>query len=179
VIDFAAHGLGVQYGTVALVPAKEQWGIIAAELAAQVEAALAGVAQAVEHVGSTSVPGLLAKPIVDLAIGLPAATPLDDVEGPLLQLGWIYRGDAGDDGGWVFVMEDPPRHRVAHAHGVEFGGEQWVRYLKFRHLLRNDATARQTYEDAKAKLAKRFPDGRKGYAAGKGPTVRQLLASVA
>jgi GrpB-like predicted nucleotidyltransferase (UPF0157 family) len=57
-----------------------------------------------------------------------------------------------------------------------FGGERWARYLRFRELLRHDATARQTYEDAKLQLAERFPDGREGYTAGKGPTVRQLLA---
>jgi GrpB-like predicted nucleotidyltransferase (UPF0157 family) len=176
-MDFAAVGLGLQYGTVALVRADKRWGVVANVLVAQVETALAGVAHAVEHVGSTSVPGLLAKPIVDLAIGLQSATALDEVDGRLSQLGWIYRGDASNDGGWVFVLEDSPWHRVAHAHGVEFGGEQWVRYLRFRDLLRRDAAARQTYEDTKLRLAEQFPDGRNGYTAGKDPTVRQLLAS--
>jgi GrpB-like predicted nucleotidyltransferase (UPF0157 family) len=177
VIDFAAVGLGLQYGTVALVRADEQWGAVAEMLSAKIEEALVGVADDVEHIGSTSVPGLLAKPIVDLAIGMSSATSLDDVEEPLSRLGWIYRGDAGDDGGLVFVLEDSPWHRVAHAHGVEFGGGQWCRYLQFRELLRRDAAARRTYEDAKLKSAARFPDGRKDYLAGKDPTVRQLLAS--
>jgi GrpB-like predicted nucleotidyltransferase (UPF0157 family) len=174
-MDFAAVGLGLQYGTVALVRADERWEVVASVLAAQIETALA-LAQAVQHVGSTSVPGLLAKPIVDLAVGLPPGTALGEVEEPLSRLGWIYRGDAGDDGGWVFVLEDAPRHRVAHAHGVEFGGDQWIRYLQFRDLLRRDASARQTYEDSKLRLAERFPDGRKDYLAGKDQTVRQLLA---
>jgi hypothetical protein len=47
------------------------------------------------------------------------ARDLIEIAEPMSQLGWIYRGDAGDDGGWVFVMEDAPWHRVAHAHGVE------------------------------------------------------------
>ncbi len=176
-VDFAAAGLGLQYGTVALVRADERWGAVAGVLAAEIETALAGRAQAVEHVGSTSVPGLLAKPIVDLAVGLSSATALDEVEAPLSRLGWIYRGDAGDQGGWVFVLEDSPWHRVAHAHGVEFGSEQWVRYLQFRELLRRDAAARQTYEEAKLLLAERFPDGRQDYLSGKDRTVRQLLDS--
>ena len=175
-MDFAAVGLGLQYRTVALVRADDRWGAVAGVLAAEIEAALGGVARAVEHVGSTSVPGLLAKPIVDLAVGLPSTTTLDDVAAPLSGLGWIYRGDAGNEGGWVFVLEDGPRHRVAHAHGVEFRGEQWDRYLQFRELLRRDVSARQTYEGAKVRLAERFPDGRKDYLAGKDPTVRRLLA---
>ncbi len=176
-VDFAAVGLGLQYGTVALVRADDRWGAVAGALAADIEAALAGLAHAVEHVGSTSVPGLLAKPIIDLAVGLSSAAALDEVEAPLRRLGWLYRGDAGDEGGWVFVLEDAPWHRVAHVHGVEFGSEQWVRYLQFRALLRRDAAARQTYEEAKLRLAERFPDGRKDYLAGKDPTVRRLLAS--
>jgi len=175
-MDFAAVGLGLQYGTVTLTRADKRWGVVANVLAAQIETALAGLAHAVEHVGSTSAPGLLAKPIIDLAIGLQSTTALNEVQERLSRLGWIYRGDAGNDGGWVFVLEDSPWHRVAHAHGVEFGGEQWVRYLKFRELLRRDAAARQTYEETKLRLAEQFPDGRKGYTAGKDSTVRQLLA---
>ena len=176
-MDFAGLGLGLQYGSVALVPADERWGEVAGVLGAQIETALAGVARGVQHVGSTSVPGLLAKPIVDLAVGLSPPTTLEEVEAPLSRLGWIYRGDAGDEGGWVFVMEDSPWHRVAHAHGVEFRGEQWNRYLQFRALLRRDEVARQTYERVKVRLAEQFPDGRNDYLLGKDPTVRRLLAS--
>lgn len=90
-------------------------------------------------------------------------------------LAWIYRGDAGDDGGWVFVMEDAPWHRVAHAHAVEFGGSQWVRYLHFRDLLLHSAEARGRYEAAKQRLAREHPDGRRRYTAGKASTVEALL----
>jgi GrpB-like predicted nucleotidyltransferase (UPF0157 family) len=121
------------------------------------------------------VPGLLAKPIIDLAVGLRSGTALDAVEIPLSELGWIYRGDAGENGGWVFVLEDAPWRRVAHAHGVEFGGRQWVRYLRFRELLRRDEAARRAYEDTKSRLAERFPDGRAGYTEGKDLTVCALL----
>ena len=175
--DFAAAGLGLQYETVRLVRADAGWAAIADELAARISVALADLAPAVEHIGSTSVPGLLAKPIIDLAIGMPPGTALDDVAVPMSRLGWIYRGDAGDAGGWVFVMEDAPWHRVAHAHAVELGGPQWVRYLQFRELLRGSATARRTYEEVKQDLAEQHPDGRLHYTAGKDATVQGLLAA--
>jgi hypothetical protein len=98
---------------------------IADVLAKQIDEAVGGGVHGVEHIGSTSVPGLLAKPIVDLAIGLTSATDLSDVAEPLSRLGLIYRRDVG---GWVFVLDDAPWHRVAHAHGVEYGGDQWARY---------------------------------------------------
>jgi GrpB-like predicted nucleotidyltransferase (UPF0157 family) len=121
------------------------------------------------------VSGLLAKPIVDLAIGVSTGAAVDDVADALAQLGWIYRGDAGDDGGWIFVMEDSPWHRVAHAHGVEFGGLQWLRYLRFRDLLRDNEVARGAYEATKVRLAVEHPDGGVGYTTGKDVTVCQLL----
>ncbi len=174
-IDFAGAGLGLQYETVRLVRADPGWATIGRELAAHIRAALGDVARAVEHVGSTAVPGLLAKPIIDLAIAVPPGTAVDEMAEPMARLGWIYRGDAGDEGGWVFVLEDSPWHRVAHAHGVELGGSQWVRYLQFRDLLRRSAVARRTYEEVKQHLAAQHPDGRVRYTAGKDATVQRLL----
>jgi GrpB-like predicted nucleotidyltransferase (UPF0157 family) len=176
VVDFAAAGLGLEYRTVRHVRADGAWAAIASELAAVIGVVLADLARGVEHIGSTAVPGLLAKPIVDLAIGLHSGVAVEDVAHRMSQLGWIYRGDAGDDGGWVFVMEDFPWHRVAHAHCVQFGGAQWVRYLEFRDLLRRSPEARKAYEDTKMRLAQQYPDGRAEYTAGKGPTVQRLRA---
>ena len=174
--DFAATGLGLQYGTVRLVPTDARWATIAQELAEDIRKALAGPAAVVEHIGSTAVPGLLAKPIIDLAVGVDPGTLVTEVAEPMARLGWIYRGDAGDHGGWVFVMEDMPWHRVAHAHGVELGGPQWVRYLELRQLLRENPMARQKYETTKVHAAAEHPDGRHGYTAGKDATVQLLLA---
>ena len=175
-MDFAAAGLGLQYGDVQLVRTSDDWAPIAHELAARIQIASVDVVHEVAHVGSTAVPGLLAKPIVDLAIGVRSGSAVDDVADALTRIGWIYRGDAGDDGGWIFVMEDSPWHRVAHAHGVEFGGAQWLRYLQFRDLLRGSPTARRAYEETKRRLAVQYPDGRQGYSAGKDLTVQRLLA---
>lgn len=173
--ELAAAGLGVQYATLRLVRAKAAWGPLADRLAGAVAKVVGDAAVAVEHVGSTAVPGLLGKPILDLAIGVHPGTTVEALAEPLARRGWISRGDAGEDGGWVFVLEDEPWHRVAHAHGVEHGGRQWERYLRFRDLLRGDASARAAYEAAKRDLAARHPDGRQAYTAGKDPTVRRLL----
>ncbi len=176
VIDFAGAGLGLQHGTVRLVRSDAGWASIARELTEDVRKAVAHSAQAVEHIGSTAVPGLLAKPIIDLAIGVDSGVDVTEIAEPMSRLGWIYRGDAGGEGGWVFVMEDAPWHRVAHAHGVEFGGPQWIQYLDFRELLRQNPTARRAYEGTKERLAEEHPDGRHRYTAGKSATVQRLLA---
>lgn len=174
-IDFRAAGLGLQYGTVRLVRADARWAAIGAELAADIRAVLGGAAEAVEHIGSTAIPGMLAKSIIDLAVGVRSEIGVDEVADGLSTLGWIFRGDAGNDGRWVFVMEDAPWHRVAHAHGVDFGKRQWVRYLQFRDRLRRSNRARKAYEEAKQRLAQRHPDARRLYTTGKDATVQALL----
>ena len=167
--------LGLEYGTVSLTEARPEWGAIAGRLAERIRAALGGSALGVEHVGSTAVPGLATKPIVDLAVGMNEVCP-EVVSEPLARLGFIYRGDAREQGGLVFVLEDRPRHRVAHVHAVQYGGPQWERYIVFRDLLRGDASARAAYARTKTELARRFPNDRKAYQTAKDAIVRRLLA---
>ncbi len=70
----------------------------------------------------TSVPGLLAKPIVDVAVGVRRDADPEAVRRRLVALGWVYRGDAGDAGGHVFILERGPGIRIAHLHVVEHDG---------------------------------------------------------
>jgi GrpB-like predicted nucleotidyltransferase (UPF0157 family) len=176
-LDFHAVGLGLEIGVVRLVRTDEAWADTGRRLAAEVHDAVGHAAVAVEHIGSTAVPGLLAKPIVDLAIGVRCDTAVVEVAAPLSHLGWIFRGDAGEAGGWVFVLEDRPERRVAHAHGVEFGGAQWSRYAEFRDLLRRSAAARRTYERVKQRLASLHPEDRRAYTAGKDDVVHGLFGT--
>jgi GrpB-like predicted nucleotidyltransferase (UPF0157 family) len=95
-------------------------------------------AVAIEHIGSTAVRGLVSKPILDLAVGLAPDADTDRVIERLDALGYAYRGDAGEAGGLIFVLEDEPGHRIAHVHAVQYGDRQWMRYLKVRDHLPDD-----------------------------------------
>lgn len=166
--------LGLDYGELRLVPARQDWLALGAALTGAVSEALADHSFSIEHVGSTSVPGLLAKPILDLAVGVDDPAP-GIFEQELEEAGWEYRGDAGDSGGLVFVLETRPLHRVAHMHVVQRDGTEWRNYLAFRDRLRRDAAARAKYESAKRALLAEFPSDRKSYQAGKETTVESLL----
>lgn len=174
--QLSAAGLGLDYRTVALSRTTEAWLAAGIALRDRVAAVLGSVGRGrVEPIGSSSVLGLLAKPIIDLAVGL---TPDDDiahVTEVLEAAGWIYRGDAGNAGGHVFVLETRPWHRVAHLHAVEIGGEQWSNYLRLRNLLRSSPAARDRYETEKVRLADEHIDDREAYTAGKTYVVRALL----
>ena len=171
-------GLGLDYGTLRLVRTTEAWISAGAQLRDRVADMLGDLAAGVEQIGSSSVLGLLAKPIVDLAVGLPAHHDLALVSSTLEANGWIYRGDAGDNGGHVFVLEARPWHRVAHLHVVDYGKAQWLNYLRLRDLLRRSPEARSRYEAVKLQLADEHGDGRKGYTDGKSTVVLTLLHDI-
>ena len=168
-------GLGLDYDALLLDRTTPDWVDAGARLRGDVADLLAGFAADVEQIGSSSVKGLLAKPIVDLAIGLTTDQELTPVRERLESAGWIYRGDAGAQGGHVFVLESAPWHRVAHAHVVEHLGEQWRNYLRLRDLLLRSPGARQRYEDTKLRLINEFGDDRTLYTKGKAQIVASLL----
>jgi len=174
--DLISAGLGLGYDEMQLARTTDAWLAAGAELRDQVAEIVSGVAADVELVGSSSVLGLLAKPIVDLAVGLAAGQLFPPVAARLEAAGWIYRGDAGDDGGQVFVLEARPRYRVAHLHVVEHNGSQWTNYVRFRDLLRRSAVARDRYEAVKLRLAAQDHVDRKAYTTGKSEVVSSLLS---
>jgi GrpB-like predicted nucleotidyltransferase (UPF0157 family) len=168
--------LGLTYGQVRLVDSDPGWPRAFELLAAELRAALGELSVAVEHVGSTAVPGLVAKPILDLAVGLAPAADPDRVVRAIERLGYEYRGDKGDTGGLLFVLEDRPAHRIAHLHVVPHGGERWRRYLAFRDRLRTDPDARAAYSEVKRRLGEQFEGDRQAYTAGKAAFVAWLLS---
>jgi len=175
-VDFlTTAGLGLDYDAIRLDRTTDAWLAAGAELRNQVAEALDGLVTEVEVIGSSSVLGLLAKPIIDVAVGLDATQSISPVTARLQAEGWIYRGDAGSDGGHVFVRETRPWHRVAHLHVVEHNGSQWRNYLSFRDLLRRSPEARERYEAVKLALAGRQPTDRRAYTSGKTEVVTSLL----
>jgi GrpB-like predicted nucleotidyltransferase (UPF0157 family) len=168
-------GLGLDHTTLRLERTSQRW-IEAGERLRDVVAdqLIDGVA-GVELIGSSAVIGLLAKPIVDIAVGLAADQELSPVQQRLASTGWIYRGDAGDNGGHVFVLEAKPLHRVAHVHVVDHEGDQWRNYLRLRDLLRHSPDSRARYESVKQRLAAEFEDDRTAYTDGKSAVIGHLL----
>lgn len=173
-----AAGLGLDYRTVRLERTTHQWHRVGSQLRDHVGRRLGPLVVGVEQIGSSAVQDLLAKPIVDLAVGLPPEHELPAVVAALEREGWIYRGDAGNEGGHVFVLEERPWHRVAHLHAVEHDGAQWRNYLRFRDLLRRRPEARSRYEAVKLHLAEQHRVDRKAYTDGKTQVIGEILTEL-
>ncbi len=171
------NDLGLDKSEVRLASPDPGWAVRGEEECRAVEELLAGLARAVEHVGSTSVPGLEAKPILDLAAAVPDGTPAVDVVARLEAGGrYAYMGDMGKDGGFLFVCSHGS-FRTVHLHVVHEGSQEWDDYLRFRELLRREPVARQLYQSAKRELALRFPRDRRGYTEAKSAVVEELLGA--
>jgi GrpB-like predicted nucleotidyltransferase (UPF0157 family) len=125
----------------------------------------------IEHVGSTSVPDLSAKPIVDMLVGLRDLELSDEQVAAMEELGYEYLGDYGLPGRFFF-RKDTQTH---HVHVVQHGGEHWARQLTFREALRTDAEERRRYDAFKRRLvAEGHP--RQVYTELKTPFIRQIEA---
>ena len=136
---------------------------------------LAGRVRGLEHVGSTSVPGIRAKPILDLMLGLPTLDDGTAVAPELAKLGYEFRPDAGLAQEHVFAKGVPRTHIL---HVVEFGGRPWRQKLLFRDALRAEPDLARAYEELKIALAVKFPKDRAAYTAGKSEFVLRVLNRV-
>jgi len=161
--------LGLTRDQVRVAESDPRWQLVFDRLAGELRSALADLDVMVEHVGSTSVPGLAAKPIIDIAIGVGGPIAIDRFIQLLEPLGYIYRRDEGASGGQLFVVDEDnrPGHRIAYIHLVTTDDPQWSRYLGFRDRLREDPHARAEYQQLKRQLAAEFRNDRAGYTAAK------------
>lgn len=149
-----------------------RWAELFTEEAERLRVALGDLAVAVEHYGSTSVPGLVAKPLLDILVGGPEATDATPYIAALAPLGYDYAAHAGVPGHLVFGRGLARTHLV---HIVRYGGTAWHRALAFRDALRRNAHLCETYAALKRELAQRDRGDRGRYTEGKSAFVEQVL----
>ena len=163
--------LGLAHGHVAIADYHPDWPAAFATEAARIHAVLPGIA--VEHIGSTSVPGLPAKPVLDLMLGY--AGDLAPVIATLVSLGYQHYGEHGIPGR-EFFTGDAAGQRTHHIHLVRQGSEFWLRHLAFRDALRRDDKLRDGYGALKRELALRHSDDVSGYTDAKSDFIAGVLA---
>jgi GrpB-like predicted nucleotidyltransferase (UPF0157 family) len=151
------------------------WADIAATACRDVLEAAGDLVADVQHVGSTAVPGLPAKPILDLAAAVASLEVIPRLIERLDALGYIYRGDGKTSGGHLFVWEPEVDIRSIHLHVVSSDDSQWRDYLLFRDLLCRDADVRTRYAELKRALARIHSDDRTSYTDSTHDFIRGIL----
>ena len=167
--------IGLRRGAVRLEPHTELWHRLYAEEEARLRAAVGGRVVAFEHVGSTAVCGISAKPIIDIAAAVLDAAEAERCVGPLQAIGYEYRGDGGIAGRFYFVKGEQRTH---HLHMSELGSDIWRNHLAFRDYLRQHPTAADEYERLKRDLASKYRNDRGAYTEGKAAFIEAILKLV-
>ncbi len=167
--------IGLKRHTVRLTEHNTNWPALAAEVCQEARDACGDLLADLQHVGSTAVPDLPAKPILDIAAAVRKLGVIPELIEQLTRIGYIYRGDGGDNGGHLFVKESEPDVRTIHLHVVVHGDRQWNNYLRFRELLLQDSHMRWDYAELKKQLGAKFGMDRKACTAAKEEFIRMCL----
>jgi GrpB-like predicted nucleotidyltransferase (UPF0157 family) len=141
--------------------------------------AFGALALRIEHNGSTAVPGLAAKPVIDIQISVANLQPMIAYADPLEALGYVHV-PSPDDAFCPFFHRPSEWPHTHHVHVVEAGGSEERRTLVFRDYLRNHPESAREYERLKRELAGRIStsdaEGREAYARAKSEFVEQIVA---
>jgi GrpB-like predicted nucleotidyltransferase (UPF0157 family) len=164
--------LGLKRGTVILQPHDEKWHILFEDERSQILNAVGDYALKIEHVGSTAICGISAKPILDVMVALSKYDDGGKCIAGLEVLGYEYKGENGVPGRHFFGKGVPRTH---HLHMVELKSDFWARHLAFRDFLNCDKSVALEYDRLKRNLAARFPNDRESYTNGKFAFVEKVL----
>jgi GrpB-like predicted nucleotidyltransferase (UPF0157 family) len=171
---------------VAIVPYDPQWPLRFEQERTHLRSCLPhDLIGRIEHFGSTAVPGLAAKPVIDMLIEVSDLGEARRRIAPILEAQgyeYFWRPTLGDDGppfyAWLIKRDAASGERTHHLHMVERTfHEHWER-LRFRDYLIGHPEAARKYEDLKLELAKQHPDDRVSYTRGKTRFIEEIMAEL-
>ena len=163
---------------VQLIDYQDAWPAQYAQVERELRSAIPAPGVALAHIGSTAVPGLCAKPVLDVALGVPSLQDVAAWVPALVAIGFVYRREyeehIPDRRYFVRAAGQTPR---VHLHAVVLDEALWRQHLLFRDLLRRDTVLMQSYAALKKQLARRHASDKAAYTDAKAPFIRQLLAA--
>lgn len=166
---------GLKRGTVMLAPHQEEWTQNAKRTIQALKRLLEPVAVDIQHIGSTAIPAIHAKPIIDLVVGVRNLGDILPYVELLKQHDIVFRGE-DVAGQLLFVIGDFEKDtRTHHIHVVRWNGAEWNNYINLRDYLNRFPDKAIEYDACKKKLAVQFADDRGRYTAGKQKLIDRLL----
>ncbi len=163
---------------VLVLPYDERWEQDFLKIKAEIQDALGDLALRIEHVGSTSVRGLSAKPIIDLDVVIRDYGVLDDVISMLREIGYRHEGDLGIRGREAFAYDGKDHLRMHHLYVCPQDSPELARHIAFRDYLRSHAEAVRTYSRIKEEGAALYPDDIDKYAEHKSPFIETVYREI-
>lgn len=163
-------------GTVYLEPHQSEWERAAEETISTLKNILGSIAADIQHIGSTSIKTISAKPIIDIAVAVNDYELILNKRDVLEKADIVFRFDERPEQ-LLFVMGDFKKDtRSHHIHVVLYGSDEWNNYINFRDYLNSNMEAAREYEAVKLRLAEQYSDDRIAYTDGKQEVIDKLLA---
>jgi GrpB-like predicted nucleotidyltransferase (UPF0157 family) len=166
-------------GLVRCLPYDPEWKVQFGLVRDMLAGSLGEITLAIEHVGSTSVEGLAAKPILDLDVVIATRYDLPEVERRLVTLSFFHYGDGDIPGREIFRRTFEDEFMAYHVYVCAQDSVELSQHLAFRDWLRSHPEDRDAYGRLKTELAARFPHDIDGYMAGKHDFIQERLARIA
>ena len=159
---------------VVVVPYCEAWASAFEEIKKEIEGAIGNLIVGIEHVGSTSVKGLVAKPCIDLDVIIRDASAFEAVVRGLEAIGYIHEGNLGIEGREAFKYFDKPHLMAHHLYVCPQDSRELHRHIVFRDFLRSNPEAALQYGRVKERAAQLFPNDIDRYIEYKSSCVEEL-----
>ena len=166
--------LGLGNDKVSLSPYQNAWSKLFKEEKKRLEEVIGNDVLDIQHIGSTAVPGLSAKPILDIGVAVKSFEAAFALVSSIEELGYTYRGENGIPRRHYFVKGSPDK-RTHHLHMFEKTNEEWTTHLLFRDYLRAHPEVAAAYQQLKEDLAAKHPNDRKAYTDGKHEFIQAVL----
>ena len=167
--------LGLKRGTVQLEPHDKQWDEAAIQTIKNLKSILGDDAVDIQHIGSTAIPAIKAKPIIDIAVGVTDFEKIMSYNEQLQKDGIFYRGSDVEDQ-ILYVMGDMEKDIMTHhIHIVKWNETEWKNYIHFRDYLNANEDVALQYQKLKEELEGKYADDRAAYTKGKRNMIDMIL----
>lgn len=150
------------------------WPAAFAQLKSTIAGALGALPVAIEHVGSTAVPGLAAKPIIDIDVAVADDAAMSEAIARLAGIGYVHEGDLGIPG--REALAPPPGLTSHHLYVCRADSCEYRRHILFRDYLRSHPEVAREYASVKRRLAEQHRNDRQAYTDGKGEFINRILS---
>jgi len=159
--------------SIEVVPYDPHWRVLFEREARELVEIFGEEVVAIHHVGSTAIPNISAKPIVDVLVEVRCIESIDDFHPEMIERGYLPKGEFGIRGRRFFVKGDEEQ-RSHHIHVFETGNPEFERHLAFRDYLIAHPEEAEAYSRLKEELARKFPHDIEGYIAGKDTFIKEI-----
>ena len=164
----------MQTKKVIVLPYDETWRAAYSAIKEEIQAALGDFIIGIEHVGSTSVEGMWAKPCIDIDVVIKDYSVFDAVVKSLADIGYIHEGDLGVKGREAFKYSDKSHLMTHHLYVCSENSEELRRHITFRNFLRSNPEAVLKYSAVKKTAAELYPNDIDKYIEYKSPCIEEL-----